>query len=75
VSRDLETFAKHGGRSTVNADDVMLLARRNEGLEELLRAFVENLRVKEGTVGGQSKRGGGASVGGGSGAKRGKSKR
>ncbi|PWW77015.1 hypothetical protein C7212DRAFT_294472 [Tuber magnatum] len=41
TSRDLESFARHAGRSTVNTDDVLLLARRNEGLGELLRAFVD----------------------------------
>nr|OQO26662.1 hypothetical protein B0A51_04139 [Rachicladosporium sp. CCFEE 5018] len=37
VSQDLETFAKHDGRTTINTEDVLLLARRNEGLEELLK--------------------------------------
>ncbi|KKK25197.1 hypothetical protein P175DRAFT_0530286 [Aspergillus ochraceoroseus IBT 24754] len=41
ASQDLEAFAKHAGRSTINVSDVMMLARRNEGLESILRAFVE----------------------------------
>ncbi|EED13449.1 apoptosis-inducing TAF9-like domain 1 family protein, putative [Talaromyces stipitatus ATCC 10500] len=41
VSQDLEAFAKHAGRSTININDVMLLARRNEGLESILRAFID----------------------------------
>ncbi|KAL7267257.1 MHF histone-fold complex component [Rhizina undulata] len=42
VARDLESFARHAGRSTVNTEDVLLLARRNEGLGEVLREFVED---------------------------------
>ncbi|RWQ92082.1 apoptosis-inducing TAF9-like domain 1 family protein [Paecilomyces variotii] len=44
VSQDLESFAKHAGRSTINVADVMLLTRRNEGLESILRAFVDQQR-------------------------------
>ncbi|OJJ44980.1 hypothetical protein ASPZODRAFT_17890 [Penicilliopsis zonata CBS 506.65] len=44
VSQDLESFAKHAGRSTINASDVMLLTRRNEGLESILRAFIDQQR-------------------------------
>ncbi|GAT28710.1 apoptosis-inducing TAF9-like domain 1 family protein [Aspergillus luchuensis] len=40
-------FNVHAGRSTVNVADVMLLARRNEGLESILRAFVEQQREEE----------------------------
>ncbi|EPS33041.1 hypothetical protein PDE_08002 [Penicillium oxalicum 114-2] len=47
VGQDLESFAKHAGRSTINVSDVMLLARRNEGLESILRAFVEQQREEE----------------------------
>ncbi|KAL5359939.1 kinetochore component CENP-S-domain-containing protein [Aspergillus floccosus] len=47
VSQDLESFAKHAGRSTINVSDVMLLARRNEGLESILRAFVDRQREEE----------------------------
>ncbi|KAL1963114.1 hypothetical protein VTN77DRAFT_8657 [Rasamsonia byssochlamydoides] len=46
VSQDLEAFAKHAGRSTINVSDVMLLARRNEGLESILRAFVDQQRAE-----------------------------
>ena len=34
---DLESFSRHAGRSTINPEDVMLLTRRNEGLEQILR--------------------------------------
>ncbi|KAL2840195.1 kinetochore component CENP-S-domain-containing protein [Aspergillus pseudoustus] len=53
ASQDLESFAKcvigyrHAGRSTVNVSDVMMLARRNEGLESILRAFVDQQRDQE----------------------------
>lgn len=38
---------RHAGRSTINVSDVMLLARRNEGLESILRAFVDQQREEE----------------------------
>ncbi|KAL4886643.1 kinetochore component CENP-S-domain-containing protein [Aspergillus karnatakaensis] len=47
ASQDLESFAKHAGRSTINVSDVMMLARRNEGLESILRAFVDRQRQEE----------------------------
>lgn len=37
---------RHAGRSTINVSDVLLLARRNEGLESILRAFVDAQREK-----------------------------
>jgi centromere protein S len=49
TSRDLESFAKHAKRSQINTDDVLLLARRNEGLETLLKMFVEEQRRENGT--------------------------
>ncbi|XP_046464345.1 centromere protein S-like [Daphnia pulex] len=39
VTQDLEAFAKHGKRTTINGDDVKLLVRRNEDL----KAIVETL--------------------------------
>jgi centromere protein S len=51
TSKDLETFAKHAGRRQINSDDVLLLARRNEGLEVLLKSFVEELRKEKVTTG------------------------
>jgi len=54
-SKDLESFAKHAGRTQINADDVLLLARRNEGLESLLRGYVEDMRKTNGVANGRSK--------------------
>ncbi|KAL4758722.1 CENP-S family protein [Aspergillus foveolatus] len=47
ASQDLESFAKHAGRSTINVSDVMMLARRNEGLESILRTYVARQREQE----------------------------
>ena len=41
---DLESFAKHAGRTTVKTDDVMLLTRRNDGLEQILKKAMEDLK-------------------------------
>ncbi|KAL4777144.1 kinetochore component CENP-S-domain-containing protein [Aspergillus nidulans var. acristatus] len=50
ASQDLESFAKHAGRSTINVSDVMMLARRNEGLESILRTYVARQREQENEV-------------------------
>ncbi|RKF64836.1 Inner kinetochore subunit mhf1 [Erysiphe neolycopersici] len=47
VAMDLEAFARHAGRSTVGTDDVLLLTRRNEALEGVLRKWVEAKAKKE----------------------------
>ncbi|KAI4186672.1 MAG: hypothetical protein LQ346_005629 [Caloplaca aetnensis] len=41
VSEDLQSFAKHAGRQMISAEDVLLLARRNEGLETILRKCLD----------------------------------
>ena len=55
ASKDLESFAKHANRSQVSSDDVMLLARRNEGLEALLRSYLEGVRKDKDTRAGAGK--------------------
>ena len=50
AAQDLESFAAHAGRKTIKTDDVMLLTRRNEGLEAILRDFVEVLKVRNDSV-------------------------
>lgn len=47
TSADLESFAKHGRRSTVTPDDVKLLARRNESLEKNITEFIANNLKKD----------------------------
>ena len=38
---DAVILCRHAGRNTISTDDVMLLARRNEGLETVLRSFLD----------------------------------
>ncbi|KAK3172302.1 hypothetical protein OEA41_005623 [Lepraria neglecta] len=45
VSIDLENFAKHARRSTISTEDVMLLSRRNEGLEVVLKVYLDKQKV------------------------------
>lgn len=47
LAKDLELFAQHAGRKTINMEDVILSAHRNEDLSSLLRCFSENLKAKE----------------------------
>lgn len=35
---------RHAKRTTIATDDVMLLARRNEGLEEILKDFLAKIK-------------------------------
>ncbi len=48
TSRDLETFSRHAGRRAINTDDVMLLTRRNEALEDILRQELDRMKAAEG---------------------------
>ncbi|KAH7052878.1 kinetochore component CENP-S-domain-containing protein [Linnemannia elongata] len=46
LGKDLEMFAKHAKRSTVNVDDVKLAARRNSSLYELMAAEADILQQR-----------------------------
>jgi centromere protein S len=41
VASDLESFSRHAGRTTITTDDVMLITRRNEALQGIMREFVD----------------------------------
>ncbi|KEF54045.1 uncharacterized protein A1O9_09840 [Exophiala aquamarina CBS 119918] len=47
TAADLESFAKHAGRSTIKTDDVMLLTRRNEGLAQVLKEELKKLETSK----------------------------
>ncbi|XP_010555582.1 PREDICTED: centromere protein S isoform X1 [Tarenaya hassleriana] len=47
LAKDLELFAHHAGRKTVNMDDVILSAHRNENLAASLRSLSNDMRAKE----------------------------
>lgn len=44
VATDLEAFARHAGRSTIKTDDVLLLTRRNEGFETIMKNKLEEMK-------------------------------
>lgn len=41
MALDLESFSGHAGRTTVQTDDVLLLARRNADLHDIIKDFVD----------------------------------
>ena len=44
--RCLLIYTRHAGRKKITADDVMLLSRRNEGLESVLRTYLDDLNAE-----------------------------
>ncbi|PTB62887.1 hypothetical protein BBK36DRAFT_1172177 [Trichoderma citrinoviride] len=67
VAIDLETFCNHAGRTTVTTDDVLLLARKNPDLHDIMKDFVDGLRAE--------KEAAGAGAGAGAGGKKNKGKK
>ncbi|KAL6494432.1 MHF histone-fold complex component [Orobanche gracilis] len=47
LAKDLELFAQHAGRKSVNMEDVILCAHRNDHLSGLLRSFSNDIKAKE----------------------------
>ncbi|XP_069675920.1 centromere protein S-like isoform X2 [Periplaneta americana] len=47
VSKDLECFAKHAKRSTINAEDVKLLTRRNPSLRTTICQMADETAKKK----------------------------
>ncbi|CAG8974868.1 hypothetical protein HYALB_00000483 [Hymenoscyphus albidus] len=46
VAQDLESFAQHAGRTTVQTDDVLLVTRRNDALHDMIKDFIETEQAK-----------------------------
>ncbi|KAI1036826.1 hypothetical protein LB505_007140 [Fusarium chuoi] len=53
VATDLESFSNHAGRSTVTTDDVLLLARKNPDLHQIMKEFVDQAKAEKGTAKGR----------------------
>ncbi|KAM6583974.1 hypothetical protein CsatB_010976 [Cannabis sativa] len=47
LAKDLELFAQHASRKSVNTEDVILAAHRNEHLAASLRSLGHELKAKE----------------------------
>ncbi|GJD09529.1 hypothetical protein Gasu2_37750 [Galdieria sulphuraria] len=43
LTADLEAFCRHGKRTTITADDVLLCCRRNENLKEKMERFLRTI--------------------------------
>ncbi|KAM0260709.1 hypothetical protein ACHAQJ_002625 [Trichoderma viride] len=63
VAIDLETFCNHAGRTTVTTDDVLLLARKNPDLHQIMKTCVDGIKADKETAAGSSRSSGGAKKG------------
>ncbi|KAI5461161.1 kinetochore component CENP-S-domain-containing protein [Mariannaea sp. PMI_226] len=50
VATDLESFCNHAGRSTVTTDDVLLLARKNPDLHQIMKQFIDQTKAEKGAT-------------------------
>ncbi|KAH8594610.1 kinetochore component CENP-S-domain-containing protein [Bisporella sp. PMI_857] len=55
VSVDLESFCRHAGRTTINTDDVLLIARRNDALHDIMKDFIDKESAKNGKGNGRGR--------------------
>jgi centromere protein S len=46
VTMDLESFARHAGRTTITTDDVLLITRRNDALYDIMKDFIDKEKAK-----------------------------
>ena len=54
---DLESFARHAGRTTVTTDDVLLITRRNDALKGIIEAFIDKEKAKKAKAKAKAKNG------------------
>lgn len=47
LAKDLELFAQHGNRKTINMDDVILSAHRNEHVACMLKSISSEIKGKD----------------------------
>lgn len=47
VAIDLESFSRHAGRTMVTTDDVLLITRRNDALNGIIKDFIDEEKSKK----------------------------
>ncbi|EJP69922.1 Centromere protein S [Beauveria bassiana] len=56
VAVDLESFANHASRSVVTTDDVLLLARKNPDLQQLMQDYINERKTQRGAATGAARK-------------------
>ena len=51
VTQDLESFARHAGRTTISTDDVLLLCRRNNDMHQIIKDFIDKEKAEKAAAG------------------------